>query len=502
MSKEIKKIIPILIILLFFYSIFIFRTRFIINGVTYFTLVDDAMISMRYARNLSLGHGLVWNVGETPVQGFTNTGWVFLMSFIHLLNFPENLISLFVMIISLIIIIASLLIFHSICSEIIPKNEFTNLFSVLLIGFYFPLVYWTLRGMEVGAISLLVSLAIFIQLKTNLSIIKKNLLISIIFFLLLLIRIDTIVFISALLFFQFFYSHEKKNVFIQASVVIISLISIIIFQYIYFGYPFPNTYYLKLGNVTTFERFISGINNLFLYSIEDFWVPLIIVLLFIFKNKFSFPKYFILFILLFISGVIYSLYTGGDYAEIHVGGTNRYILVGMPYLFILCSYSLERLIRNSKLSFSKNIIVGLLFLTIFLSSSGNEWINWIVNNAPMLSWDIEQAKIGLSIRENTPENTIIATHTAGQIPYYSNRYTIDLLGKNDLVIAHGSPSGSFRPGHNKWNYSYSILELKPDIIADEWGDIDEFILLNANDYKKLKNGIWITKSKEELFSFY
>src|SRR4051812_33138351 len=39
------------------------------------SLFDDAMISMRYARNLAHGHGLVWNVGESPIEGFSNPLW-------------------------------------------------------------------------------------------------------------------------------------------------------------------------------------------------------------------------------------------------------------------------------------------------------------------------------------------------------------------------------------------------------------------------------------------
>ena len=48
--------------------VFIARTAFSLNGDMYFTLFDDAMISMRYARNLIEGHGLVWNAGRAPVE--------------------------------------------------------------------------------------------------------------------------------------------------------------------------------------------------------------------------------------------------------------------------------------------------------------------------------------------------------------------------------------------------------------------------------------------------
>jgi len=59
---------------------FIFRSSFIAtDGRRYFSLFDDAMISMRYAWNLSHGAGLVWNPGER-VEGYTNLLMVVLMS--------------------------------------------------------------------------------------------------------------------------------------------------------------------------------------------------------------------------------------------------------------------------------------------------------------------------------------------------------------------------------------------------------------------------------------
>ena len=64
--------------------------------------------------------------------------------------------------------------------------------------------------------------------------------------------------------------------------------------------------------------------------------------------------------------------------------------------------------------------------------------------------------------------SIIAVHAAGQIPYYSQRSSIDLLGLNDPVIARGPRRTSFYPGHDKWNYEYSIGQQLPDLIADNW----------------------------------
>src|ERR687895_1287454 len=61
-------------------SVFIYKSSFVgIDGKRYFCLIDDAMISMRYAWNLSHGSGLVWNPGEY-VEGYTNPLMTLLMA--------------------------------------------------------------------------------------------------------------------------------------------------------------------------------------------------------------------------------------------------------------------------------------------------------------------------------------------------------------------------------------------------------------------------------------
>jgi hypothetical protein len=58
----------------------IYRTSFIQAGVRYFVLMDDEMISMRYAKNLAHGWGIVYNPGGDRVEGFTNLMWMLYMA--------------------------------------------------------------------------------------------------------------------------------------------------------------------------------------------------------------------------------------------------------------------------------------------------------------------------------------------------------------------------------------------------------------------------------------
>ena len=79
-------VVPWLAAAAVFYAVFLFRTRFVVDGEIHFSLFDDAMIVMRYARNLTEGYGLVWNPGGAHVEGYTNLLWLLWMAVLHLVG--------------------------------------------------------------------------------------------------------------------------------------------------------------------------------------------------------------------------------------------------------------------------------------------------------------------------------------------------------------------------------------------------------------------------------
>jgi hypothetical protein len=124
--------------------------------------------------------------------------------------------------------------------------------------------------------------------------------------------------------------------------------------------------------------------------------------------------------------------------------------------------------------------------------SGEPWFEWTLYNAPGIDADAYKSGLGVLIRDHTDEDVVIAVHSAGRIPYFSNRTTVDLLGKNDPVIANGPPSplAPFLPGHNKWNSESSIGERLPDIVVEDWGFLPEYMEQQTN-YTRLADDIWI-----------
>jgi hypothetical protein len=71
--------------------------------------------------------------------------------------------------------------------------------------------------------------------------------------------------------------------------------------------------------------------------------------------------------------------------------------------------------------------------------------------------------------------------------YFSRRPAVDELGKVDAVIAAGPVvQHPFIGGHSKWNTQRSLIELRPDVIMEEWGLSPEIAAeLSARGYRTL-----------------
>ncbi|MBP0020537.1 MAG: hypothetical protein J7647_23655 [Cyanobacteria bacterium SBLK] len=550
-----------------FYTLFIYTTSFIVDGKTYFSLFDDAMVSMRYARNLSHGYGLVWNPGEAPIEGYTNFLWTIWMAILHLFPIPERLISLGVMVTGIMSLLLNLWIVKKIITKLCIFSFLTPFIVMLLLAFYYPLIYWTLRGMEVGILVLIINYAILksFELQENFKI-KPLLIIGLLFALALLIRLDVIIPCSIITIFITTFIPDRfrlRSLLILFAAFIIPIVSHSLFRIFYYGDILPNTYYLKVTGVSLLTRLVRGIG-----SLEQLIDHLYIILLFAIlgftialgrKDKILTLRVLLL-LTIFLGQFFYSLYVGGDAWEWR-GFSNRYICTAISALLILCGLGLEFLLSIKFLHWL-TVILGVILLiescdvlkqvelpavsslsrfnlaqatiliiigiwAFFLSSqTGNFnpqkkcgkslqitfiftfYIWYLVNIYSISEWllkplhiieDINAVKLGIMIRAGTEQDATIAVVWAGNIPYFSQRTTIDLLGKNDRKIARSQPVHYFVPGHNKWNYRYSIGTYRPDAIAQLINVTEEEIkLIEELGYEELPNGIYIRKDSERV----
>ncbi|MEX1248206.1 MAG: hypothetical protein WEA61_06950 [Anaerolineales bacterium] len=470
---------------------FIQRTAITADGGQMHALFDDAMISMQYAKNLAHGDGLVWNPGGAPVEGYSNPLWVLMMAGIHLFPIALTQTSFYVKLLSLLFLLLNIVAIK-LLAEQITENKLVPLLAAFLTAFYFPLNNWSLQGMEVGLEALLLSTALL----SGVMALKRKKFSPWPYILLgvaILLRMDAAApALAATAAFAWPDEKRRRDHLVWGlGAVAITLGGLTLFRVAYYGDWLPNTYYLKLGGVSTILRISLGLRRFWDFVWSSNWVLFALPLAMpaLDKRKILWPLYGV-----FLSQVAYSIYVGGDAWE-HTGGANRFIAAVMPVFFILFAHTLGRLqdlvLANikSRSSWVAPVTQGFLALFAGLSlTSFNTLLvqdsiaKWTLREKPVFTESVERyALMGLALREVTTEEATIAVVTAGNIPYFSERAAIDLLGKNDPVIAHGPAHinsslfepGSYRPGHNKWDYAYSIGVLQPDVVAQIWEGTDE-----------------------------
>jgi arabinofuranosyltransferase len=471
---------------------FIQRTAIVLpNGERMHALFDDAMISMQFAKNWAHGDGIVWNAGGERVEGYSNPLWVLLMAGIHLLPLPLTQTSLYLKIASLVFLFINLIVVKKLADEI-TENKIAPLIAVFLTAFYFSLNNWSLQGMEVGFEALLLNAGLLLALRA-----WKQKRFSywpyVLFGLAVLLRMDAAApaIAATALLAGFDEKRRKEHIWWGAGAVFGTLLLLTVFRVAYYGEWLPNTYLLKLGGISTVLRISLGLRRLGDFIWNSNWLlfslPLLVPLLD--RRKLLWPLYAAI-----VAQVAYSVYVGGDAWE-HVGGANRFIATVMPLFFVIFAHALgllqELVLRSVK---SKHRWVpatgdGVLALIAIVSlfSFNNLLVQrpvakWTLQDKPVFTDSVERyALIGLALKDVTTADATVAVVTAGNVPYFSERASIDLLGKIDPVIAAGPARinsslfqpGNYRPGHNKWNYAYSIGELQPDVVAQIWDDTQD-----------------------------
>ena len=482
-------------------------------GSRRFTLFDDAMISMDYGRTLAKTGELVWFPGAPRVQGFTNPLWTLWMSFIHLLGFDGSSAALLVSLTGILLILASSwVIFDLVHTYSAGNNHLIAVLSAGSLPFLYPLTYWTLRGMEVGALTffcLLLLRATVNHIRDGRVRISFSMILPIV--LGIATRFDFAIFcvvaIAALLLWGPAYV-KIRLVAIYGAIVVATAASVCLAQKLYWGSWLPNTYHLKMDGVSPIDRISRGLASSAKTSVL-FAIIAIAVISQLRSTEFHRRVVFIA-SAMFVAMAAYAVYIGGDAWEGEM--LNRFYATILPIVPLIIGLSFNTLRKRvtpmfisltvvlttvgagvtvNPFGFSRkhfyivaivSVVIALTILLLsfiprdgYVAGAVVAAVCLIVSAYPVAQQqknnDLLLTRTNLfvtesveTMRDTTEADARIATIWAGVPAYYSNRTMLDLLGKNDTFIATSAPHGEFFPGHNKWDYNYSIGELQPDVI--------------------------------------
>jgi len=523
-TKRLRMALILVVLCYCLYALlFIYHTSFVINGERFFTLFDDAMISMRYAKNLANGYGLVWNPGGERVEGYTNFLWVLCMALFHFLPISPAKISLLVQLSGMFLLLLNLLYIKKI-ADLISGGSWIACFSaVFFTAFYYPLLYWSLRGMELSILVLVLSLSVWTALR---SVSEGRFSWWLFAFLGIgtLIRPDMIV-ASIVIFIHVLIMDSRnrsRNMLIGSAILSAFILVQSGFRLAYFGEILPNTYYLKMTGYPLALRVSKGLAAAVKFLVLLIPVAFLLPFLWGFSRQNPAAR-----LLLSILGaqILYSIYVGGDMWE-DWGRSNRYVTVAMPFFFVLVGCTLAEIAglysdpsRNTRSLFNnRRGIVGACLLLISCQMCFNSLFHpsrlaefFLLIKPHHVLQDQRQVEIALMLKQITKPDAMLGVVRAGAVPYFSDRTSIDFLGKNDKKIARQDmilPAANadlftkltfFQPGHLKWDYLYSIGCRKPDIIVELWGAGKEVGSVLNKEYMgfKTKEGEMYFRRKSE-----
>ena len=502
-SSERFLFMAIVVVFVVYGAFFIAQTSFMLGEERFFSLFDDAMVSMTYARNLANGDGLVWFPGEAPVEGYTNTLWVLYMALLHLLPVAESKISLLVQITSLGLLTANLFLVRRIAGIVAKGSAPVALVSVVFTAFHYPLVNWALQGMEVGAAAFIVSLSLLGILETfedgrfrpwPYIVLGAG----------VFLRPDMTVPFGAIGGFAALADpvNRKRHLAYAGGILVGCVAFITLFRLWYFNDIYPNTYYLKMTGFPALLRISKGLITYLRWvgatGVVFFLGALLAPLFPEMRNRKA-----LLLLVTFAAVSAYSVYVGGDHWEKAIV-TNRYISIVMPAFFVLLAaflmlavssgvdFAAQGLARGYRPTLLPLLLLWAIPIVIGRSTYVDGQLT--LQRAPIHVNDnrsmVVQAR---RFRRLSRPDATAAVVWAGAAPYFSHRKCFDLLGKCDTVIARepvpfeGDDRSyyleqaqrnygrtvfgvldpvcyAFKPGNMKYDLRHSVDSLRPDVV--------------------------------------
>jgi len=288
---------------------FVGRTSHIAtDGIRYFSIFDDGMVSMRYAKNFVQHHELVWNLGDR-VEGFTDPLWTVLMIGVIWLS-GTHYAPLVMQILGGFIYLAILWIYYR--TAIRNKSSGPGLFTgLMLLLCSYPISYWALGGMEACAVCLVFAVAFGAQYdyengRGSNPLMLHACLIAIAYCL----RPDGWLVLTPFFAACWFDSVRQKKYrsAICAPALIVAVVLTVLFaRHSYYGEWMPNTYVLKVEGFNVALRLKNGTIYLRQFLDENLIFLVLIALSALTKRRIAYLN-----ILAACIVLAYQVYVGGD----------------------------------------------------------------------------------------------------------------------------------------------------------------------------------------------
>ncbi len=453
------------------------------DGVRYYSLFDDAMITLRYAWHWVHGYGLVWNPGER-VEGYSHPFMLLPMAAASLLfsltraPYAVQLINLGALTLAAVV---ALRLMHFVASERnFPAKQVSWAQDIFLFLFftYYPVLFWTVSGMETTWLTLLLLLAV-----QNLLLPlhpaypwRRDLGLAVLFFLMWLCRADSLIYIVPLGLSLFWISYNqwpRRRPALVWGVFLFCVLGQFLFRRMYYGEWMPNAYYLNAG-LGWGDRLSNGFRYVWPF-LGTMAFPFLLGIVSIVNG--GFPVLSLVSLVFVGIAVSYQILAGGDPWPLWRTMVPAVTLMLIPIGFLLSRLAFEWIPTSEK-----RRPYFLLFIATLVSLSMNQkFLNeLILKELPGKQLSARFIQTAIALNDLLKPGASVGVFSSGTLPYYlPHLRAMDFLGRTDRHIAKLPPHRVAHdglvgvPGRSKYDLRYSVLQLKPTYVEHvKWFEED------------------------------
>jgi arabinofuranosyltransferase len=466
------------------------------HSLQYDFVTDDAYISFVFSRNLAEHGALVFNPGMDPVEGYTNFLWTLVLGLLMLVGLDPEIAA---RVLGTAFGLANLVVAYRLVDEVIGEADGAPragwaLVAPALLALSAGFACWSSGGLETQMFTFWVSLSLYAYVRAERD--ARWLRWLGVFLALAAMTRPEGLLVTALMAGHRFCANlirERRLVPTRAELAWLGLFLAVwapwyAWRWWYYGYPFPNTAYVKAGGEPPPGYTATLLSNGLYYVWQWAWqtravlaAPVLVAGL-VWARAGSRRLYFgSLALALALVYLAYTVSVGGDFMGLH-----RFVMPVFVLAAVACALGL-RLVTTWLVTWVPGVrwrpalaaalpaIFALGVLAAFavdqarLTVESLRWGNWksdhgIDTPAYLHIYTADRAAIGAHMRDCFEPGDFSIVGGAGAQPYEGRMRAIDVFGLVSERIAHEVPPTHPRAGHNKWGPDALLLEHEPEFV--------------------------------------
>jgi arabinofuranosyltransferase len=388
--------------------------------------VDDAFIGFQYIKNLMAGHGFVFHVGQKPVEGVTNIGWLLLLAPLSAIVQPTVAAKGVGLALLLTTLAMTMLLGRRLAAKMPhPEDGFgLTIVPAILLASNFEFVYFPLAGMETALLAAILLLMTCLALRRSHGIALP--LLGAFAFLVHPEAVAVYPLYAAVLWIR---ERENRRRLIVGNVVLfVCVAAITATRYAYFGDVVPNTFHAKPGGLQLAVQngygFLMGRNTNLAFPVTG-WLAIPVLLLGWRRLRRASPAAADMLAVVCGVGVMFAVYSPEDWTTLP-----RYFAPYLPESLLLLWAGIveaaELFCRSAMIAMSKAVLSMIALLLVL--TNGFDVRNKMSQAETFPGYVLASRNlIGPAewMRDNLPADATIATRRIGVLAYYSRQNVFD-----------------------------------------------------------------------------